>query len=59
MDACDIADVLDGVRGRLETATGEGCGLPVAAAGYERMRQAWLAELAAHAAVLREACDGQ
>jgi len=61
------ADALRAVRAEWEAATAGGraaCGLPVAAAAFERMREAWSAELGAHAAILdrldaAEATDGR
>jgi len=52
--AGELADVLRGIRATWEAATGDdqACGLPAAASGYARMRQAWLAELGAHVATL-------
>lgn len=63
VDAGELANALRGIRADLAAATAnaEACGLPTAAGAYQRMRDLWLAELDAYAAVFERlgATDGQ
>jgi hypothetical protein len=63
VDAGELVDALRSIRADLAAATAnaQACGPPTAAGAYQRMRQAWLAELDAYAAVFErlEGTDGQ
>jgi len=56
-DARELAEAVRRIRSAWEAATADGaaaCGLPAAVGAFQRMRQAWSAELGAVAAVLDE-----
>lgn len=60
MRAAEVADLVRQARTSWEAASAPAAaalGQPAAVAGYERMRQAWSAQLAAQEAVLRRLAE--
>lgn len=58
-EACRLADTLRTVRTGWDGSTRDGaaaCGLPVAAAAYRAMQDAWFDEVGVHITVLEEIC---